>query len=95
MKSYISKKENENCVCSQKNLLPFSALKIDPKTKKPLRKKVLLSEKKEKKHISYKASTFRPLTSEPFHKRFVKATRRGVPVFKFSDVKVINYFYYI
>lgn len=38
--------------------------------------------------ISYKASTFRPLTSEPFHKRFVKHTRRGVPVYKFSATKV-------
>ena len=74
--------------CKKKSLLPFNSLRIDPKTKSALHNKISASKGRENGNITYKASTFRPLTSEPVHKRFVKMTRRGVPVFKFSSVKV-------
>lgn len=82
-----------------RDLLPFSALDIDPETRLVNKKKLIQGHNEATRSIekdrennktimSIKASTFRPLTSEPFHKRHIKMSRRGVPVFKFSDTKV-------
>ncbi|CAI2375753.1 unnamed protein product [Moneuplotes crassus] len=78
-------------IVNQKRLSTAKRMKRDPSGEiKKGQNEANIDDEDAPSFLTFKASTFRPLTSEPFHKKHVKMTRRGVPIYKFSATKPSN-----